>query len=265
MEQNWFSGSHARVLIYRDIGSCVDSFRDHPSGAAVYLRKPIPLPMGERHFPKTSRNTVVRIPKRGHYDKETIYGILDDHFLCHLSTVHEGQPVTIPTAYGRDGDTLYVHGSSKSRMLQWLADGRPLCLVVTQVDGLVVARSLFHSSVNYRSVVIYGHARLADGEEKMHGLRCITEQIIAGRWEEARLPTALEMKATSVLAVTIDTASAKVRSGPPGDDTEDYTLPIWAGVLPVRQVYDDPVPDPLLSVSANIPESVRRKRSIPDS
>lgn len=221
--------------------------------------------MSDPHFPRTSRNTVVRLHKRGQYDKETIYGILDSHFLCHLSTVDDGQPVTIPTAYGRDGDTLYIHGSSKSRMLQWLADGRPLCLVVTQVDGLVVARSLFHSSVNYRSVVVYGHARMAEGEDKMHGLRCVTEQIIAGRWEEARLPTELEMKATSVLAITIDTASAKVRTGPPGDDAEDYSLPIWAGVVPMRQAYDDPVPDPLLSVAVDIPASVLGKRVIFDS
>jgi hypothetical protein len=199
---------------------------------------------------------VSRLPKRGHYDKDTIFGILDSHFLCHVSTVHDGQPYVIPTAYGRDGETLYLHGSSKSRMLDWLSDGRPLCLVVTLLDGLVLARSVFHSSMNYRSVVIYGHARRVEGDEKMQGLVCITEQIIPGRWAEARSPNELEMKATAVLAVTIDTASAKVRTGPPGDDPEDYALPIWAGVLPVRQGYDPPVPDPAMTADLPIPQSV---------
>jgi len=212
--------------------------------------------MADRIFPKSAQNTVTRLPKRGHYDTDTIFGILDNHFLCHVSTVHDGQPYVIPTAYGRDGDTLYLHGSSKSRMLEWLADGRPLCLVVTLLDSLVLARSVFHSSMNYRSVVIYGHARRVEGDEKMHGLLRITEQIIAGRWAEARSPNDLELKATAVLAVTIDTASAKVRTGPPADDPEDYALPIWAGVLPVRQGYDEPVPDPAMTQSLPLPQSV---------
>ncbi len=212
--------------------------------------------MTDRTYSKTARNTVSRLPKRGHYDKDTIFGILDSHFLCHVSTVHDGQPYVIPTAYGRDGETLYLHGSSKSRMLDWLSDGRPLCLVVTLLDGLVLARSVFHSSMNYRSVVIYGHARRVEGDEKMHGLLRVTEHIVAGRWAEARTPNDLEMKATAVLAVTIDTASAKVRTGPPGDDAEDYALPVWAGVLPVRQGYDPPVPDPAMPATLPTPRSV---------
>lgn len=210
-------------------------------------------------FDKSSLNTVVRLPKRGQYDKDTIFGILDSHFLCHVSTVHDGQPYVIPTAYGRDGETLYLHGSSKSRMLDWLSEGRPLCLVVTLLDGLVLARSVFHSSMNYRSVIVYGHARRVEGDEKMHGLLRITEQIMPGRWAEARSPNDLELKATAVLAVTIDTASAKVRTGPPGDDAEDYALPIWAGVLPVRYANDQPVPDPAMTAPLPVPQSVLHK------
>lgn len=215
--------------------------------------------MTEPVFEKYPLNTIKRLPKRGRYDKDTIYQILDDDFLCHLSWEKDGQPYLIPTSYGRKEDTLYVHGSSKSRMLDDLTDGRPLCMVVTRMDGLVLARSAFHHSMNYRSVVIYGTAREITGQEKMEALKIVSDQIIPGRWEEVRLPNELEMKATTVLAITIDTASAKVRSGPPSDDAEDYNLPVWAGILPGAYTFDKPQPDPALQQELAVPSSVCKK------
>lgn len=215
--------------------------------------------MSDQQFEKIPLNTVKRLPKRGHYDKETIYGILDEHFLCHLSWEADGQPYLIPTAYGRKDDTLYVHGSSKSRMLSALADGRPLCMVVTIMDGLVLARSAFHHSMNYRSAVVYGHAREIEGEEKSEALRIVSEQIITGRWEEVRLPNDLELKATTVLAIEIESASAKIRTGPPLDDPEDYDLPIWAGVLPIELTYGLPETDQAMRHELALPASVLHK------
>lgn len=215
--------------------------------------------MDENTFEKSTLNTVKRLPKRGYYDKETIYRILDQQFICHLAWEDQGQPYMIPTAYGRREDTLYVHGSSKSRMLSALTDGRPLCLVVTLLDGLVLARSVFHHSMNYRSAVIYGHAREIEGDEKMEALRIISDQILAGRWDEVRPPNELEMKATTVLAIEIDTASAKIRTGPPGDDDADYDLPIWAGVLPMSVTYHDPVEDPAMRFKLPVSKSVSLK------
>lgn len=197
-------------------------------------------------FQKTPRNKVKRIPKRGHYDHETIFGILDAGFLCHVGFVVEGQPFVIPTAYGRDGDKIYLHGSSKSRMMMSLNEGLSVCLTVTHLDGLVLARSAFHHSMNYRSAVIFGKAHLVEGEEKDRALFLISESILKGRWDEVRGPNPQELKATTVLCVTIETASAKVRTGPPGDEEEDYALPIWAGVLPMRMVPGEPEADPLL-------------------
>ncbi len=211
--------------------------------------------MQDKYFDQSKLNTVKRLPKRGAYDKASIYGVLDDHFLCHISWEDAGQPFMIPTAFGRVEDKLYIHGSSKSRMLSMLTDGRPLCLVVTHLDGLVLARSVFHHSMNYRSAVIYGHAQKVEGDEKMEALRVITEQIIPGRWEEARLPNAIEMKATMVLAIEINTASAKIRTGPPSDDAPDYDLPIWAGIVPVRKGYDVPMHDPAMKTNLPIAQS----------
>ncbi len=212
--------------------------------------------MHDNEFEKSPLNTVKRLPKRGYYDKETIFGILDGHFICHLGWEVDGQPFLIPTAYGRKGDTIYVHGSSKSRMLSALTDGRPLCMVVTHIDGLVLARSAFHHSMNYRSAIIYGHAHEIEGEEKLEALKIVSEQILAGRWDEVRLPTDLELKATTVLAIEIDSASAKIRTGPPSDDAEDYDLEIWAGVLPVQLKFEEPIVDPAtrfrLPVSSSI-------------
>ena len=215
--------------------------------------------MDENTFEKSTLNTVKRLPKRGFYDKDTIYQILDQQFICHLSWEDQGQPYMIPTAYGRREDTLYVHGSSKSRMLSALTDGRPLCLVVTLLDGLVLARSVFHHSMNYRSAVVYGHARELEGDDKMEALRIISDQILAGRWDEVRPPNELEMKATTVLAIEIDTASAKIRTGPPGDDDADYDLPIWAGVLPMSVAYHDPVEDPAMKFKLPVSTSVSSK------
>lgn len=221
--------------------------------------------MEENKFEPSPLNTVKRLPKRGHYDKETIYAILDQNFICHLAWQEEGQPFIIPTAYGRKGDVLYVHGSSKSRMLSSLADGRKLCLVVTQIDGLVLARSIFHHSMNYHSVVIYGTATEVKGEEKMEALRIVSEQIIAGRWEEVRVPNEIEMKATTALRIDIETASAKIRTGPPADDAEDYELPVWAGILPAKLQFEAPVTDPAMKSGQPVSKSVlyRMHRSIP--
>lgn len=212
--------------------------------------------MEQKSYERSPLNTIKRLPKRGHYDQDTIFGILDQQFICHIAWEDRGQPYMIPTAYGRQGDTLYIHGSSKSRMISALADGRPLCLVVTLLDGLVLARSVFHHSMNYRSAVIYGNGREVEGEEKMEALRLITEQILPGRWDEARLPNDIEMKATSVLAISIDTASAKIRTGPPIDDEEDYELPIWAGILPVETTYGQPITDPGMKSDLPLSDSV---------
>jgi uncharacterized protein len=195
-------------------------------------------------FPKTPRTTVRRIPKRGVYDRAEVYSILDQGFICHVGFVVDGQPYVIPTGYARDGDTMYIHGSAASRMLRTVGDGVDVCVTVTLVDGFVLARSVFHHSMNYRSVVVLGKARLVtDDEEKRTALRCFTNHIVAGRWEEARQPTDQELKATSVLALPIEEASAKVRTGPPIDDEEDYALPIWAGVVPIETHAGTPVSD----------------------
>lgn len=198
------------------------------------------------------------MPKRGHYDRETIYGILDAGFLCHVGFSIDGQPFVIPTGYGREGDRIYIHGSAASRMLKNLDAGVPVCVTVTHLDGLVLARSAFHHSMNYRSAVVFGTARVVPDEEKEHALFVISEYILKGRWAEVRGPNAKEMKATLVLAIDIEEASAKVRTGPPGDDEEDYELPVWAGVLPVTQVYGPPIDDPLLREGIEVAGSALR-------
>ena len=207
----------------------------------------------------SKRTTVKRIPKRGAYDRETINSILDSAFLCHVGFVVEGQPYVIPTSYGRIGDQLYIHGSAASRMLRNLSEGIDVCLTVTILDGLVLARSAFNHSMNYRSVVVLGKAELVtDAEEKNNALFAISEQIIPGRWDEVRPPTTLELKATSVLKLPITEASAKIRSGPPVDDDVDYELNIWAGVLPISLVASMSITDPKLAPSIEIPASVHK-------
>ena len=192
----------------------------------------------------TERTQVKRLPKRGYYDRETVYNILDTAFVCHVGFTVDGQPFVIPTNYGRSGDTLYLHGSAASRMLNTLSAGVPVCVTVTHVDGLVLARSAFHHSVNYRSVVILGKAQLVeDPAEKMEALRIFTEHVMKGRWNDVRIPTEQELKATTVLSLPLEEVSAKVRTGGPIDDEPDYALPVWAGVLPLETVAKTPLPD----------------------
>jgi nitroimidazol reductase NimA-like FMN-containing flavoprotein (pyridoxamine 5'-phosphate oxidase superfamily) len=209
-------------------------------------------------FQPTERTQVKRLPKRGHYDSETIYSILDAGFVCHVGFTVDGQPYVIPTNYGRSGNTLYLHGSAASRMLKTLSGGVPVCVTVTLVDGLVLARSAFHHSVNYRSVVILGTAQLVeDSAEKMEALRIFTEHVMKGRWDDVRQPTEQELKATTVLALPLEEASAKVRTGGPKDDDEDYALPVWAGVLPLETVARSPEPDALRKNDPPLPEYLK--------
>ena len=209
-------------------------------------------------YPKTPRNQVKRVPKRGHYDRETIFGILDAGFLAHVGFVINDQPFVIPTAYGREGEIIYLHGASKSRMLLNVKKGIPVCLTVTIIDGLVLARSSFHHSMNYRSAVIFGEAYEVLKDDKRHALQVISENILKGRWEEARKPNQKELEATTVLALKIDQASAKIRTGPPVDEKSDYDTPIWAGVLPMEVRTLNPVPDPELNENIPFPASVNQ-------
>lgn len=208
-------------------------------------------------FIPSERTRVARLPKRGAYDRETIYKILDEAFVCHVGFVVDGQPFVIPTNFGRAGGTLYLHGSAASRMLHALGEGVPVCVTVTLVDGLVLARSAFHHSVNYRSVVALGTAKLVnDPSEKMEALRLFTEHIMKGRWNEIRPPSEQELKATSVLALPLEEASAKIRTGGPVDEEEDYVLPVWAGVLPLPVVPGAPIPDARLNTAVSVPANV---------
>ena len=208
-------------------------------------------------YPIDERNKVKRIPKRGHYDQATVHEILDAGFLCHLGFTHHNQPFVIPTSYGREGNKIYLHGATTSRMMVNLEKGLPVCLTVTHLDGLVLARSAFHHSMNYRSAVCFGTAFKVEGEEKLHALKVISDQILKDRWEESRQPLPKELKATTVLCFTIEQASAKIRTGPPGDDKPDYELPIWAGVVPCRQVWGTPEADPLLTEGIELAGSVK--------
>lgn len=210
---------------------------------------------------QTERTRVKRLPKRGAYDRDTIYPILDEAFICHVGFAVEGQPYVIPTGYARIGDDLYLHGSSASRMLRNLAEGADVCITVTLIDGLVLARSAFHHSMNYRSVVILGKAVLvSDEKEKLEALEAFTEHIIPGRWPEIRWPNELEIKATSVLKLPINEASAKIRTGGPIDDDEDYTMNIWAGVLPLKTEVGSPVADESLPSGVDLPDHVQNYR-----
>jgi len=192
----------------------------------------------------TERTRVVREPQRGVYDRETIHTILDEGLVCHIGFSMDGQPYVIPTLYGRVGEAVYFHGSAASRMLRGLSDGAEVCLTVTLVDGIVLARSVFNHSMNYRSVVALGKATLVDApQEKLEALRAFTEKILPGRWDDARQPNEKELKATSVLRLPLTEASAKVRTGPPEDDAPDYGFPIWAGVIPLRVIAGAPVRD----------------------
>ena len=205
----------------------------------------------------TSRTKVKRLPERGNYDRETICAILDEALICHVGFTIDSQPYVIPTGFARIGDDLYIHGSAASRMLRNLSDGINVCITVTLIDGLVLARSAFHHSINYRSVVILGKAELVvDPDEKYKALEAFTEHMIPGRWTDVRWPTELELKATSVLRLPIEEASAKIRTGDPKDDEEDYALEVWAGVLPLETTTGEPLADSQLPDNIPAPNYV---------
>ncbi|HUJ94191.1 MAG TPA: pyridoxamine 5'-phosphate oxidase family protein [Terriglobales bacterium] len=212
----------------------------------------------------TDRTRVVREPQRAVYDRAAVYKILDEGFICHIGFVVDGQPFVIPTGYGRSGDNLYIHGSAASRMLRNLDKGVAVCFTVTLLDGIVLARSIFNHSMNYRSVVVLGTAfAVQDPEEKLEALRALSEHILPGRWAESRQPNEKELKATWVLRLPIQEFSAKVRQGPPIDDEEDYSFPTWAGVIPLDLIPGVPIGDPKLEPGRAVPGYVRsysRKR-----
>jgi uncharacterized protein len=210
--------------------------------------------MSETQMP-SARTRLVREPDRAVYDRESVYQILDEGFLCHAGFVVDGQPFVIPTSYGRRDASLYIHGSAASRMLRQMKEGVPVCITVTLLEGLVLARSIFNHSMNYRSVVVLGTATLVDDpEEKLAALRLLSEHILPGRWDDSRQPNERELKATSVLRVPIEEFSAKVRLGPPIDDEEDYSFPTWAGVVPLEMVAGTPIDDSRLVPGIEVPE-----------
>jgi len=211
--------------------------------------------------PQTTRTTLKRLPQRGSFDRAEIDQILDEAFICHVGFAADGQPFVIPTGYARADDDLIIHGSQASRMLRTLEQGIEVCVTVTLIDGLVLARSAFHHSMNYRSVVIFGRAQLIeDRQEKINALRTLSEHMIPGRWDDVREPSERELQMTTVLLLPLTEASAKVRTGPPLDDEEDYDLPIWAGLIPLRLVADSPIADPLLPADVSTPRYVRDYR-----
>jgi uncharacterized protein len=205
----------------------------------------------------SKRTELRRLPKRGSHDLKVIHEILDAAFLAHVGFQRDGQPFVIPTLFGREEDKLYLHGSAASRMLGELATGMPACVTVTIVDGIVLARAAFHHSMNYRSVVAFGTARkIGDPLQKLHALEIVAEHVIAGRWNDARSPNEKELKATTVLEFSIEEASAKIRTGPPLDEEEDYSLPIWAGVVPLKLKTEPAVADPRLPNNIDVPRYV---------
>ncbi len=207
----------------------------------------------------TARTRIVREPQRAVYDRAAAYRILDEAFICHVGFVANGQPFVIPTGFGRSGDNLYIHGSAASRMLRNLDEDVAVCVTVTLLDGLVLARSIFNHSMNYRSVVVLGVARaVTDPVEKLEALRLLSEHILPGRWAESRQPNEKELKATLVMRLPIEEFSAKVRQGDPIDDEEDYAFPTWAGVIPLEMVAGAPVKDPRLDESVPLPKYARR-------
>lgn len=209
-------------------------------------------------FTPTERTKVRRLPDRGKYDAESVYGILDEAFICHVGFLVDGQPYVIPTGFARVNDTLYIHGSAASRMLRTLADGVQVCVTVTLVDGIVMARSGFHSSMNYRSVVILGRATPVETrDEKLAALAAFSEQVMPGRWQDLRETKDAELKGTLVLSLPLKEVSAKVRTGPPKDDEEDYALPLWAGVVPLKLTAGTPIDDPRLAKGIDPPGYAR--------
>jgi uncharacterized protein len=209
----------------------------------------------------TPRTTLRRHRERGMTDRDSLYAVLDAGLVCHLGVVSGGAPMVLPTAYGRDGDTLYLHGSSANGAFG-AADGQQVCVTVTHLDGLVCARTVFHHSVNYRSAVVFGAATLVrDEDERWQALRVITDHLIPGRWAAARQPTRKEMAATAVLSVPLTEASVKIRTGMPQDDPEEYELDVWAGVLPVAVTFGAPDPDPAMREEIPLPAHIRDRVS----
>jgi len=206
---------------------------------------------------KTDRSKIKRAPKRGHYDKETIFRVLDAGQICHVGFIYKNKPVVIPTIFGRSGNMLFIHGATVSRLIVELEKGIDISLSVAHVDGLVLARSAFHHSMNYRSVVVFGEAKIVENHEKISALKVISDHLIKGRWEEVREPNAKELKATTVLQISVDEASAKIRTGGPNDDDEDYKLDIWAGEIPLKNQALKPIADEKLASGIEVPKSVR--------
>ena len=205
-------------------------------------------------FPKTDQNRINRLPRRGYYDRETIYRILDEALICHVGFVENQQPYVIPINFARLGDAIVLHGAKASRLLKHISAGHPVCLEATLVDGLVLARSIFNHSLNFRSVVLFGTGQPVEADQdKLAVLEAITEHLIPGRWREVRLPNQKELDVTSVVSIQIDQASAKIRSGPPGDNEADYALPVWAGVLPLQELPLAPVRDELMAQAVAVP------------
>ena len=210
-------------------------------------------------FEKNSLTRVRRLPERGHYDAETIYKIVDEALICHVGIVEDGRPFVIPTIHARIGDAIVFHGAPASRLLKTIASGAPLCVTITLLDGLVLARSAFHSSMNYRSAVLFGRGEiLEDADEKMATFEAITNHVAHGRWDDVRATTIEEVASTTVVRMVIEDASAKIRTGPPKDDEADYVLPIWAGVLPLALQPSVPIDDPRLGPALVPPENIRQ-------
>jgi nitroimidazol reductase NimA-like FMN-containing flavoprotein (pyridoxamine 5'-phosphate oxidase superfamily) len=217
-------------------------------------------------FEVTTRNKVLRLAKRALYEHEEVYAIVDAAMICHVGYEIDGQPYAMPTLVARDGDTLLLHGSATSRTILHAGAGNPVCVTVTHIDGIVLARSLFNHSINYRSAMLYGRGRtITDPDEKTAALFRFTEKLLPERWDDVRPMTAQEFKATGIVAVPIESASAKVRTGFPGDEPEDVELPIWGGIVPMRQVFDDPIPDTHVPDGMEVPgylwEHLERQRS----
>ena len=204
------------------------------------------------------------MPRRGHYDRETVHAIIDEALVCHVAFAVDGVPTVIPTLHARRDDALLIHGAKTSRLLRHVAEGNPVSVAITLLDGIVLARSVFHHSMNYRSVVLHGSGRLLEtDEDKLWALQAFAEHIARGRWADARRPTRKELRATSVVSIPIEVAAAKVRTGPPLDEDEDYELPVWAGVVPLTLRAGNVIPDPRLAPDLAVPSYVRRYRRSP--
>ncbi|MFH1197201.1 MAG: pyridoxamine 5'-phosphate oxidase family protein [bacterium] len=207
-------------------------------------------------FNRTKINTVKQAPKRAFYDKETIYPIVDEALICHVGFSIESQPFIIPTIHARRDDTIYLHGSTKSRLINHIESGNTVCISVALLDGLVLARSVFHHSMNYRSAVLFGKGKLVGRKEKLEALELITEKLFPGRWNDARPPNGKELKGTAIVAIDIENASAKIRTGGPNDNPEDYDLDYWAGVIPIKQIMLEPIPDEKLKAGIELPRYI---------